>query len=187
MNWKLRSTFLNFLVAIFSAVLIFVGRQNVYAQNEIDTPTLFFRQNCMQCESVLESVEEANYQNIQILYLEDPSVEDIYNEIAKTCSLYGQPVPMLYANGECTVGEEEVIAMLEEVGEGGSNSGGSTQTEQDEQNVATEQDGTGTDQPDEDSVEQRQKQVSGLVLLASLIAPILFVGIAYFLVTRLKL
>lgn len=157
----------------------------VYAAEPASEWTLFLSQDCAQCDSVLAEYETLAITTVEILYIEDPVGESRYSTAIESCTLTGQPVPMLYSNGECTVGDSTVIARMNEIAQSESDNSASDSTAGEVEEIPTENE----QESDGDTQEETRKptEISPLVLIASLVAPILLIGIGYYLITKLKL
>lgn len=105
------------LALIVLLISLFVYISPINAQNL--SPILFWGEGCPHCERVKEEIKRGEIdQKILIDYREIYYSEDnanLFDQKIKECGIspYNAGVPLMYINGSCWVGTDEIIYALE--------------------------------------------------------------------------
>lgn len=111
------------IIVILASLLLYINPVNAQSS----PPILFWGDGCPHCEKVKDEIKEKKLdRNILIDYREIYYNEDnanLFDQKIKECGIspYNAGVPLIYINGSCWIGTDEIIYSLEkEIEENGA-------------------------------------------------------------------
>lgn len=183
-----------FIIFLFSFSLLFTT--NIFSQESDSDQTIiyFYQEDCSHCSDLDNIISENNLYEILDIQKKEISSSDNYEFftlVSEKCGVQ-KLTPFIYYNEKCYIGTTESSEMLLNIA--GISSSTSETYFEDDYNVIInneEQNPVSTDYSDQsDEIYDptvRIPDLSTLQIILMIIAPIIFITMAYLIITRLKL